>query len=223
MDVQFKNGRTSRPTRHAIIEILKSSGPQDAFSLAEALGVSPMAVRLHLYQLRRENLADFREEPRPRGRPRKVWHLTRDADGLFPDGHWSLLVSLLGAVRRAFGNAGFARALAVYCRQQARLYRGRIQSDASLGARLRALCAIRSEESYMAQVVPSAGGGFLLVENHCPIITAVNACGDLCSAELDIFKRVLGKAVVVERCEHILSGSSRCVYRISTRGCRVKS
>ncbi len=217
MSAHSNRGRNPGPTRRTIIEILKSSGPQDAFSLAESLGRSPMAVRLHLYQLRRENLADFREAPRPLGRPRKVWNLTRKADGLFPDSHWSLLVNVLNAVRRAFGSAGLARTLEAYSRQQARRYRSRIRSGASLGARLKALCTIRSEESYMAQVVPSADRGFLLVENHCPISTAVNACEDLCSAELEIFRKVLGRAVAIERCEHILSGSSRCVYRITAK------
>jgi predicted ArsR family transcriptional regulator len=61
------------------------------------------------------------------------------------------------------------------------------------------------------------GGGFLLVENHCPICAAANACQGFCSTELDLFRTVLGPSVEVERVEHIVSGDQRCAYRVRPR------
>ena len=61
------------------------------------------------------------------------------------------------------------------------------------------------------------GGGFLLVENHCPICAAANACQGFCSTELDLFRTVLGPGVEVERVEHIVSGDQRCAYRVQPK------
>jgi predicted ArsR family transcriptional regulator len=54
----------------------------------------------------------------------------------------------------------------------------------------------------------------LLVENHCPICAAARACQNFCRSELDVFRRVLGPDVQVERVEHQLAGARRCAYRI---------
>jgi predicted ArsR family transcriptional regulator len=58
-------------------------------------------------------------------------------------------------------------------------------------------------------------GGFLFIENHCPICAAATACQGFCATELDLFRSVLGPGVTVERAEHILSGDRRCAYRIT--------
>ena len=71
----------------------------------------------------------------------------------------------------------------------------------------------------MAEVRADAeGGGFLLVENHCPICAAANACQGFCSTELELFRTVLGPGVEVERVEHIVSGDQRCAYRVTLSG-----
>ena len=57
-------------------------------------------------------------------------------------------------------------------------------------------------------------GGFLLLENHCPICAAATACQGFCRAELAVFRAVLGPDVTVDRTEHIPAGARRCAYRI---------
>jgi predicted ArsR family transcriptional regulator len=61
-------------------------------------------------------------------------------------------------------------------------------------------------------------GGYLLIENHCPICAAATACQGFCHAERDVFQRALGGDVSVERTEHIVSGDRRCAYRIAPKG-----
>jgi predicted ArsR family transcriptional regulator len=68
----------------------------------------------------------------------------------------------------------------------------------------------------MAEVQPQPDGSFLLIENHCPICAAANACSKLCDAEFDVFQAILGKTAAIERTEHMLEGDRRCVYRIRT-------
>jgi predicted ArsR family transcriptional regulator len=186
----------------------------DATQLADRLQLSPMAVRLHLYTLQAERLVTYEEQPRPVGRPAKLWRLTPAADRLFPEGYAELTLSLLASISKTFGKAGLDRLLALRTRNQIAAYRERMSGARSLGRRLRALAAIRTDEGYMAEVKVQPGGTFLLVENHCPVCAAATACTGLCAKELEVFQAVLGDGVIVDRTEHIVAGARRCAYRV---------
>jgi predicted ArsR family transcriptional regulator len=204
-------------TRWALLELLKREGPQDADRLARRLGISAMGARQHLYALQGEKLVTHERQPRPVGRPAKLWRLTPAADHLFHDGHADLTVSLLQALGQAFGSQGMERLLAVRARQQVEAYRRQLSARASLRERLAALAQARTDEGYMAEVLPQEDGSYLLVENHCPICTAARACTGLCGAELQVFQEVLGSSVEVNRTEHILAGSRRCAYHVQSK------
>ena len=201
-------------TRRTIVHLLKQEGPTDAKQLAARVHLSPMAVRLHLYALQSEQLVRYEEQPRPVGRPAKLWRLTPAADRLFPEGYAELTLSLLGSIGKTFGKAGLDRLLALRTRTQIAAYRKRMSGANSLGRRLKALAASRTEEGYMADVKPQPGGTFLLVENHCPICAAAASCTGLCANELEVFQAVLGDDVEVTRTEHIMAGARRCAYRV---------
>ena len=186
----------------------------DAGQLAARLRLSAMAIRLHLYALRAERLVTYHEQPRPVGRPAKLWELTPAADRLFPEGYAELTLSLLRSIGKAFGKAGLDRLLAIRTRHQVASYREQMAGRDSLRQRLHTLAAIRTDEGYMADVKSQPGGAFLLVENHCPICAAATACTGLCANELEVFQAVLGDDVVVTRTEHIGSGARRCAYRV---------
>jgi len=205
-------------TRRAILEILKRQGPSDASALAEELEVSAMAVRQHLYALQEEKLVDHITEPRPVGRPAKLWRVTREADRFFPDGHSDLAADLIGAMKEAFGDKGVAQLLAVRSRDQIAAYRKRIDGNASLKARLTALAEIRTEEGYMAAVTQEGKGRYLFVESHCPICVAATSCTGLCAQELQVFRAVLGPDIEIERTDHILAGARRCAYDVRKAG-----
>lgn len=201
-------------TRRRILDLLKQSGPQDAATLAQECRISAMAVRQHLYQLQDEQLVTFEEQPRPKGRPAKMWRLTDDADRFFPDGHARLSVDLMSSLATVFGSNGLAKLVAERAKQQSDEYKSRLPKRASLKRKLAALAKIRTEEGYMAEVQLAPDGGYLLIENHCPICTAATSCTGLCSAEMEVFQSVLGDDVSIERTEHILDGARRCVYSV---------
>ena len=203
-----------KQTRRRLLDSLKQDGPQDAGALAEPLGITAMAVRQHLYAMAAEGLVTHEAERRGKGRPVKLWRLTPDADRFFPDGHAELTTALITALREAFGEAGVEKLMAARSAQQVADYAARIDEKKPLAKRLAALAQLRTEEGYMAAVEPAEDGGFLLVENHCPICSAAAACSGLCQAELEVFRRVLGPEVQVERSDHILAGARRCAYRV---------
>ena len=203
-----------RKTRRAITKLLKTEGPSGPAQLAERLGLTAMAVRQHLYVLQREGLVTAEERPVPIGRPAKFWRLTREADRLFPEAYAELSVALIDSVKDAFGDEGLDRVLTSRCARQRVDYGKRIKTGDSLQKKLQELAKVRTEEGYMAEIRPESKGSFLLIENHCPICAAANACQGFCATELDLFRSVLGPGVTVERAEHIISGDHRCVYRV---------
>jgi predicted ArsR family transcriptional regulator len=204
-----------RKTRRAIVKLLKTEGPLDSARLAERLGLTAMAVRQHLYALQSESLVVAEGRPGPVGRPAKSWRLTREADRLFPEAYAELSVALLDAMQDTFGAEGLNRVLVSRCARQQADYVKRIRPADPLEKKLAELARVRTEEGYMAEVRAEEGGGYLLVENHCPICAAANACQGFCSTELDLFRSVLGPGVAVERVEHIVSGDQRCAYRVT--------
>lgn len=207
-----------RKTRRAIVKLLKTEGPLGSAQLAERLGLTAMAVRLHLYALQEEGMVAAEDRPVPVGRPAKSWRLTREADRHFPEAYAELSVALIDAMQETFGAEGLSRVLVSRCARQQAEYAKRIRPADSLEKRLKELAQVRTEEGYMAEVrAEEEGGGFLLVENHCPICAAANACQGFCSTELDLFRTVLGPGVEVERVEHIVSGDQRCAYRIKPK------
>ena len=207
-----------RKTRRAITKLLKTEGPIGSAQLAERLGLTAMAVRQHLYALQREGLVSAEARPVPIGRPAKFWRLTREADRLFPEAYAELSVALIDSVKDAFGDEGLERVLTSRCARQRIDYGKRIRPGDSLKRKLEQLAKVRTEEGYMAEVRREEEGSYLLIENHCPICAAANACQGFCATELDLFRSVLGPGVTVERAEHIISGDHRCVYRVATKG-----
>lgn len=201
-------------TRRRIVKTLKTEGPMDSAGLAARLKVTPMAVRQHLYALQQEKLVSAEERPVPVGRPAKYWRLTREADRLFPDAYAELNVALIDAVGKTFGPDGMQRLLDTRLARQSAEYAARITSSAPLAKKLEQLARVRTDEGYMAEVKRD-GRGFLFIENHCPICAAAALCQGFCATELDLFRKVLGPGVSVERAEHIVSGDRRCAYRIS--------
>ena len=204
-----------RKTRRAITKLLKTEGPIDSAQLAERLGLTAMAVRQHLYSLQREGLVSAEQRPVPIGRPAKFWRLTREADRLFPEAYAELSVALIDSVKDAFGDEGLERVLTSRCARQRMDYGKRIRPKDSLEKKLEELAKVRSEEGYMADIKTEGEGSYLLIENHCPICAAANACQGFCATELDLFRSVLGPGISVERAEHIISGDHRCVYRVT--------
>ena len=201
-------------TRRRIVKLLKTEGAMDSASLAARLNVTAMAVRQHLYALQQEKLVSAEARPVPLGRPAKFWHLTKEAERLFPDAYAELNAALITSVQDAFGADGMARLLDARVARQRTEYASRITTSAPLATKVQQLAKIRAEEGYMAEVKRDRGG-FLFVENHCPICAAATVCQGFCATELDLFRSALGPGVTVERAEHILSGDRRCAYRIT--------
>ncbi|WP_430420298.1 helix-turn-helix transcriptional regulator [Phenylobacterium sp.] len=194
---------------------LKTRGPAETLAVAAALGISRQATLQHLERLVADGLIAHSDARRGVGRPRRVWALTEKAQARFPDTHAQLTLEMLDAVRAEFGEDGVERMILRREAATATGYAAAMADAETLGARVQRLAEIRTAEGYMAAASPDPAGGFLLVENHCPICAAAAACQGFCRAELMVFRAVLGPGVEIERTDHILAGARRCAYRIT--------
>lgn len=94
-------------------------------------------------------------------------------------------------------------------------YHEEIDTINDLEQKIEKLVEIRTREGYMAEYSKN-DEGYLLVENHCPICAAATICQGFCSSELNTFRSVLGKEVIINRVSHIIAGERRCAYQIKS-------
>jgi predicted ArsR family transcriptional regulator len=203
-------------TREIILTELKKRGQARADDLAEVLGVTSMAVRQHLYQLRDEGAVACCTTPGGRGRPAKHWELTEKSDVYFQGAHRDLSLDLIASMRTLFGEEGLDKLVSHRTAQQQARYEAAAAGKTGLRDRLASLAGERTREGYMAEVTEGEDGALLLLENHCPICEAAKACSGLCSKELALFKSLFRDAEV-ERVEHVLKGGRRCAYRVTPK------
>jgi predicted ArsR family transcriptional regulator len=206
-----------RPAGERLLMLLKTRGPQTAADLGARLGVTGEAARQQLAKLAGDGLVRATSEPQGVGRPSQVWSLTDRGHARFPDGHAELTVHLLQTVRSELGEEALDKLIAARAAESLAGYAAALEGAADLGERVARLAELRTREGYMAES-QAVDGGYLLIENHCPICAAATACQGFCHAERDVFQRALGEGVSVERTEHIVGGDRRCAYRVAPKG-----
>ena len=201
-------------TADRILLILKMRGVRSTAELAAELGISVPGVRQHLSRLAEAGLVESSQEPSGVGRPAQRWALCAAAYDRFPDTHADVTVALIDSIRSELGEDALDAVIAHRYRETGRRYRRELAACEGIEAKLRRLAELRTDEGYMAELVPD-GETWLLLENHCPICAAAQSCQNFCRNELDLFRRILGKRVTVEREEYLLDGARRCAYRVS--------
>lgn len=203
-------------TRQRILSVLRERGTASVVDLAEALNVTPMAVRHHLQVLVGEALVvpvHVERCGRP-GRPRQLYALTLAAQGQFPD-RSSALSDLLLAELRASLPAEAWEGLMV--RLAARLIPAEATSekDAPLEARF----------SRAAQCLQSLGIGFhwsaalpggWALRTECAPTPEGNPSPWTCDLHRAMLVRLLG--VPAERLASVGSTQGSCLYRLDLEG-----
>ncbi|GAB2527055.1 helix-turn-helix transcriptional regulator [Microbulbifer agarilyticus] len=201
-------------SREQILYLLKTRGAQTARFVADNLRISVVGARQHLNLMVEDGLLTRFNRAEKVGRPTGYWELTEKAQQRFPDRHGDLTVKLIDNVREIFGEQGLNALINQREKESLAEYGSALANCKSLGARVKKLAEIRSQEGYMAEAVQERRGVWLLLENHCPICAAARQCQSFCRSELAIFQQCLPQARV-ERCEYLLEGARRCAYRIA--------
>ncbi|WP_375751714.1 helix-turn-helix transcriptional regulator [Vibrio sp. HN007] len=198
-----------------ILEKIKREGAITAKKLSEDLEMTSMGARQHLQALEDTELVKHFDVKVKVGRPTRHWSLTEKGHAQFSDKHDDLTVQVIEAVESLFGKEGVEKVAAEREAKTFQRYALAITPELSLREKLAQLVSLRELDGYMAELAETEEG-FVFTENHCPICKAAKHCPTLCQSELNVFEKLLGSEVEIERTEHIINNERRCSYLIKT-------
>jgi DeoR family transcriptional regulator, suf operon transcriptional repressor len=227
-------------TRRAILNLLKRQGPLAVHDVAQALGLTPAAVRMQLVRLEEDGLlaradatgaesgddestsaestsaestsAESTGRGARRGRPAHTYQLTSAAETLYPKRYGDLTTELLGYL----GGPDGEQVDELFELRRRRRVDGALPrlSHLSFDEQVAALAAILDEDGYLADATRQTDGSWLITEHNCAILTVAHGFSQACSSELSFIRDALPGATV-ERVAHLMDGAHVCAYRIT--------
>jgi predicted ArsR family transcriptional regulator len=204
-------------TRDAVARLILERGPQCAANLAEALQLSPAAIRRHLDALVAEGLL-VEGRPRPatqrgRGRPARSYALTDAGRNAFPHAYDDLATTAL----RYLLETGGQDAVTAFADHRAAVLadalRGEVDPKASTATRAEAMAGALTVHGYAA-TTETATAGTQICQHHCPVAHVAAEFPELCEAETRAFESVLG--TYVQRLATIAHGDGVCTTHVPT-------
>ena len=203
-------------SQQKIMQKLKFRGPQSVKILSNQIDMTTMGVRQHLMDLDKKGLVkQTLEAKQRRGRPIRLWKLTKQGHHYFTDGHAQLVLEIIDLVRELDGEEHLNELIKMRNTKIEKNYTSELKTvDSDLSAQVKCLAELRNSEGYMSEVrlLPD---GWLLVENHCPIYAATKNCRQFYHSELSCLQNLFEGVAKVQRLEHVLTGARRCAYKIS--------
>lgn len=204
--------------RHDILVHLRQSGPTSPDGLAAALRASRTGVLQQLYALEEAGLVSHASEKHGVGRPRHLYDVTADAQGLFPADYGGFASGLVKAIEAVGGDDLVEQVFAARRRQIGDRIRRRmveqLPEDAGLADRVQFLAVLQDQAGYLAEALIADDGSVRLREHNCAIDRISRRTTAACDAELDLFRELLGPGV--ERESHIASGDRCCTYLVGS-------
>ncbi|MBF6354301.1 transcriptional regulator [Nocardia higoensis] len=204
-------------TRAAIVQLLLEEGPITATAIGNRLGLAPAGVRRHLDaliesgQARAGTSAPWQHKGR-RGRPAKQYQLTAVGRGQL--GH--AYDDLAGAAIRQLGEIGGEQAITDFARKRARTI---VTGIAPVDEHTPERTAAKAEElaeaftgAGFAATTRKVGAGVQICQHHCPVAHVAEEFPQLCEAELEILREVLGTHV--QRLATIANGDCACTTHV---------
>ncbi|WP_018686138.1 helix-turn-helix transcriptional regulator [Actinokineospora enzanensis] len=202
-------------TRQGVARLLLERGPVTAVAIAEALGLSPTAVRRHLDALVADGEAYTRDAPRVdgrgRGRPAKLFLLTETGRSRFGHAYDDLAIAAL----RFLAERGGEQAVRAFAERRVATLVDRHREDVTApgdpAGRARALALALTREGYAA-TTRGVGSGEQLCQHHCPVAHVAAEFPQLCEVETAMFADLLGTHV--QRLATIAHGDAACTTHV---------
>lgn len=208
-------------TRDQILSLLWARGEATVVELAEALEMSPAAVRRHLDGLRAEGSVDVKSRRHPIGRPSFVFYLTEQAEERNSAAYSRLLLRMfqeLSGLEQAdvSGQGGSEVLDRVFDGIAARLAQEHQREvlGASLEERVVQISDALRAEGILDGWTKEADG-FRLLNSSCPYRRAAEATGGACRLDRLAIQNLLG--VPVEQVGRVIDGDPYCEYVVQPR------
>lgn len=207
---------TEGHTRAAIVQLLLEEGPITATAIGTTLGLAPAGVRRHLDalidsgQARASRSAPWQQKGR--GRPAKQYQLTAAGRGQL--GH--AYDDLAGAAIRQLGEIGGEQAITEFARRRARTIVAGIapveeHTPQHTEAKAEEIAEAFTEAGFAAST-RKVGAGVQICQHHCPVAHVAEEFPQLCAAELEAFRDLLGTHV--QRLATIANGDCACTTHV---------
>jgi DeoR family transcriptional regulator, suf operon transcriptional repressor len=197
--------------RGEVLGELKRAQPLTAKQLADKLGVSANAIRHHLKELEAAGLIVYGREQRGVGAPTFAYRLSAAGEALFPRAYEATLNELLDRMAEKAGRGAAVELLEDHYRELTHRVLAQLEGR-SASERVALVARLMNEQGYMAEW-QEAAGAFRLAEHNCAIRAVAERFPEVCAAEQQFLRDVLGAAV--ERRTHITSGCNACEYAIT--------
>jgi predicted ArsR family transcriptional regulator len=202
--------------RRAILLHLRQAGPSSPDTIATALEASRTGVLQQLHALEEAGLVSHAAEKHGVGRPRHVYDVTADAQGLFPTDYGGFASGLVKAIEAVGGDDLVEQVFSARRRQIGdrieRRMAERLPDEATLADRVHVLAVLQNQAGYLAEALVGEDGQLRLREHNCAIDKIARRTTAPCEAELALFQELLGPGVVRE--SHIASGDRCCSYLV---------
>lgn len=208
----MKNTRLT--TKEKLLNLLKKETEMTVNQMAEALEITPMAVRKHLNILERDSFIHISEMKQPLGRPVQVFSLTSLADELFPKSYDNLTLDFLNDLQEIQGDEIIDRLFEKRSERLADKYSSYMKHDFSNEEMVETLKDIQIDKGYMADVIKIDDNQFELIEHNCPIFEVSKSFKQACNCETNMFKEVL-KTDSVQRTSCKSDGDNHCHFLIN--------
>lgn len=209
-------GASASSLRRAILLHLRQAGPSSPDAIAGALEASRTGVLQQLHALEDAGLVRHAAEKHGVGRPRHVYDVTADAQGLFPTDYGGFASGLVKAIEAVGGDDLLEQVFAARRRQigdrMRRRMAERLPPGAAVAERVQVLAELQDDAGYLAEAVVGDDGRLRLLEHNCAIDRIARRTDAPCDAELALFRELLGPGVTRE--SHIAAGDRCCSYAI---------
>ena len=192
-----------------LLDLLRITGPLGVSELADAMEVTPTAVRQRLTRLMGQNSLQREPIRNGRGRPKHRYWLTEKGISLTGSNFTDLALALWNEIRQV-GDAAFRReALRRIARTLAAAYAGQI-SGTTPEERMRSLADLLSQRRIPVSVEHSSEGA-VLTAHACPYPKLAEQDHSVCSMERMMYSELLGQDVTMTQCR--LDGDSDCRFQ----------
>jgi predicted ArsR family transcriptional regulator len=201
-------------TDFELLELLRIAGPMRVTAMADAMEVTPTAVRQRLVRLMASGLIQRTTVRNGRGRPRHDYWLTERGVRQTGSNFTDLAIALWTEVK-ASGDAEFAREiLRRLVRAMVAGYAKQIQGETPL-ERLRSLQELLAQRAIPA-TVNSNSQHAVLTEHACPYPNLAEQDRDICALERALFSELVGAELSLVQCR--LDGEKTCQFQVSQSG-----
>jgi DeoR family transcriptional regulator, suf operon transcriptional repressor len=201
---------TQVPTSDAgLLDLLRISGPLGVSELADAMEVTPTAVRQRLVRLLSQDAIQREATRHGRGRPRHRYWLTEKGVRLTGSNFTDLAVTLWQEIRQSADRELQRETLRRIARALARGYADQIRGSTP-AERMKSLAELLSQRRIPVSV-ESSGEGTVLTEHACPYPKLAEKDQDICKMEKMMFSELLGQNIEMTECR--MQGGAECRFQ----------